>query len=95
MMTAELLAWGIPAVLIPLPTAAAGHQAMNARALEAAGAAVHLEERLLTPALLWRTLAGLVTDGVKRDHMSQAAHTRARPDAAREIARELLGLVSA
>jgi len=95
MMTAELLAWGIPAVLVPLPTAAAGHQAVNARALAAAGAAIHVEERELTPAALWHALSELVTDGAKRQRMSEAARARARPHAARDIARELLGLVSA
>ena len=40
MMTcAELCAWGLPSILVPLPTAAADHQTANARALEASGAA--------------------------------------------------------
>ena len=38
MMTcAELCAWGLPSLLIPLPTAAADHQTANARALEKLG----------------------------------------------------------
>ena len=41
---AELCAWGIPSLLVPLPTAAADHQHANARALEAAGAAELLEQ---------------------------------------------------
>jgi UDP-N-acetylglucosamine:LPS N-acetylglucosamine transferase len=45
MATAELLAWGIPAILIPLPTAAADHQTHNARALSDAGAAVTVLEK--------------------------------------------------
>ena len=49
MTTAELFAWGIPAVLVPLPTAAADHQTHNARALAAAGAAVHLPQRSSRP----------------------------------------------
>src|SRR6185503_8769267 len=39
MATAELCAWGIPAIVVPLPTAAADHQTANAKALAAAGAA--------------------------------------------------------
>ena len=39
MTTAELFAWGIPPIVVPLPTAAADHQTANARALAAAGAA--------------------------------------------------------
>ena len=44
MTTAELCAWGIPTVLVPLPTAAADHQTANARALAAAGAARWIPE---------------------------------------------------
>lgn len=93
MMTAELLAWGIPSLLVPLPTAAADHQMRNARALEAAGAAVCLEESSLTPDVLWQELSALVGHEGKRARMNQAAMRRARPDAARAIARELLTLV--
>src|SRR6476469_5436336 len=39
MATAELCAWGIPTIVVPLPTAAADHQTANAKALAAAGAA--------------------------------------------------------
>ncbi len=42
MTTAELCAWGLPSILVPLSSAAAGHQARNAEALAAAGAALHL-----------------------------------------------------
>ena len=48
MTTAELCAWGLPMVLVPLPTAAADHQSANARALAAAGAAIHVSQRELT-----------------------------------------------
>jgi UDP-N-acetylglucosamine--N-acetylmuramyl-(pentapeptide) pyrophosphoryl-undecaprenol N-acetylglucosamine transferase len=45
MMTlAELCAWGIPSVLIPLPSSAADHQTYNARAMESASAAVMLPQ---------------------------------------------------
>ena len=33
MATSEFLAWGIPSILVPLPTAAADHQSRNAAAL--------------------------------------------------------------
>jgi len=45
MTTAELCAWAKASVLVPLPSAAADHQTVNARALEAAGAAVVLPEK--------------------------------------------------
>ncbi len=93
MMTAELLAWGIPSILVPLPTAAADHQKENARAIEAAGAAVCIEERALTPESLWRELTALASDPARRAAMTGAAKARSRPDAARAIARDLLELL--
>ena len=53
MMTlAELCAWGIPSVLIPLPSAASDHQTHNARAMASAGAAVVLPQAGLDAAAL-------------------------------------------
>ncbi len=91
--TAELLAWGIPAVLVPFPAAAANHQDFNARALAEAGAALYLPERELTPDRLWGDLFELTADSARRERMTAAARERARPHAAREIARRLLELV--
>jgi UDP-N-acetylglucosamine--N-acetylmuramyl-(pentapeptide) pyrophosphoryl-undecaprenol N-acetylglucosamine transferase len=95
MMTAELLAWGLPAVLVPLPTAAADHQTRNAEELAAAGAAICLREAELTPARLWTELTALVADDARRTAGAVRARERARPDAARDIARALLTLLPA
>jgi UDP-N-acetylglucosamine--N-acetylmuramyl-(pentapeptide) pyrophosphoryl-undecaprenol N-acetylglucosamine transferase len=92
MATAELLAWGIPALLVPLPTAAADHQSHNARSLAEAGAAVHLPEGELSPDRLWSELAGLAGDEARRREMAARGLERARPGAAQEIARKLLEL---
>jgi UDP-N-acetylglucosamine--N-acetylmuramyl-(pentapeptide) pyrophosphoryl-undecaprenol N-acetylglucosamine transferase len=87
MMTiAELCAWGIPSVLVPLPTAAADHQTHNARAMAAAGAALMLAQEGLDAATLGRTLGDLLSDTSRRSAMSAAARSRGRPDAARVIA---------
>ena len=87
MMTlAELCAWGIPSVLIPLPTAAADHQTLNARAMSSSGAALMLDQNGLDAAQFGAVVAGLLADDVKRNGMAAAARARARPDAAREIA---------
>jgi UDP-N-acetylglucosamine--N-acetylmuramyl-(pentapeptide) pyrophosphoryl-undecaprenol N-acetylglucosamine transferase len=95
MATAELLAWGRPMLLVPLPTAAADHQTHNARALADAGAAVMIEERSLTPESLWREVVALTGDQVRRGAMQQAARARALPHAARDIARHLRSLIAA
>lgn len=94
MSTAELCAWGIPAVLVPLPTAAADHQTTNARALEEAGAAVVILQRELTVERLSSTITRLVGNPDKLARMSAAALHRARPRAAEEIARDIIQLVT-
>jgi UDP-N-acetylglucosamine--N-acetylmuramyl-(pentapeptide) pyrophosphoryl-undecaprenol N-acetylglucosamine transferase len=95
MGTAELLAWGIPSLLVPLPTAAADHQTHNARALEEHGAAVALPESELSPARLWAEVLALAGDRARLDAMAGRARERARPDAARKIAEDLLRIVEA
>jgi UDP-N-acetylglucosamine--N-acetylmuramyl-(pentapeptide) pyrophosphoryl-undecaprenol N-acetylglucosamine transferase len=84
--TAELLNQGLPAILVPLPTAAADHQRRNAEALAAAGAALLAPEESLTGEALWVQVLGLAGDSARRDAMSTAARDRARPKAAAEIA---------
>lgn len=87
MATSEFLAWGLPSILIPLPTAAANHQERNARALEKAGAAVHLPERGLEAEELWLAMTMLAEDQDRRLFMHEVARMRGRPRAAEEIAR--------
>ncbi|MDH3497015.1 MAG: UDP-N-acetylglucosamine--N-acetylmuramyl-(pentapeptide) pyrophosphoryl-undecaprenol N-acetylglucosamine transferase, partial [Gemmatimonadota bacterium] len=93
MTLAELAAWGLPSVLIPLPTAAADHQTANARALEAAGAAVHVAETDLTGAGLPNLVRTLLGDPGRLGAMGAAARARGRPEAAKAIAERLLTLV--
>lgn len=93
MGTAELLAWGIPALLIPLPTAAADHQTHNARAIAEAGAAVMLVERELTADRLWAELERIINDEALRKQMTAAALDRARPQAAEDISQRLAALL--
>jgi UDP-N-acetylglucosamine--N-acetylmuramyl-(pentapeptide) pyrophosphoryl-undecaprenol N-acetylglucosamine transferase len=93
MTTAELFAWEIPAVLVPLPTAAADHQSVNARTLEAAGAAINLPQAALTVDRLDEIIRGLSRDPAAMAKLAAGAKTRARPDAAETIARRILGLL--
>ncbi len=96
MMTlAELSAWGIPAILIPLPTAAADHQTPNAVAHAAAGAAVHLPQGSLTDARFADILGGLLRDPARREAMAEAARQRGRPEAAATIAARVIALAEA
>ncbi|HEU4698054.1 MAG TPA: undecaprenyldiphospho-muramoylpentapeptide beta-N-acetylglucosaminyltransferase [Gemmatimonadales bacterium] len=92
---AELCAWGLPSILVPLPTAAADHQTHNARAMAAAGAAAFLAQGELTPARLAEALASLLDDPATRTRMAEAARDRGRPAAAGAIAADLLALIDA
>lgn len=94
MTTAELFAWGIPAVLVPLPTAAADHQTTNAVTLERAGAAVHVPQSGLTVERLDATLHKLLDDPAEMDRLARGAASRARPNAAEEIAQRIRRLVA-
>ena len=90
---AELAAAGKPALLVPFAAAADEHQRRNAEVMEAAGAAVMLQERELdTPGLLLQTLVKLLTDPGKLAAMSAAARTQAHPAAAEHIADRLAAL---
>jgi UDP-N-acetylglucosamine--N-acetylmuramyl-(pentapeptide) pyrophosphoryl-undecaprenol N-acetylglucosamine transferase len=92
MTTAELCAWGIPAILIPLPTAAADHQTANARALADAGAAEWIPQSELTVERLDALVRGVITDPVRLRSLAVAARRRGRPDAADTIARRILDI---
>ena len=93
MMTgAELAAWGLPSILVPLPTAAADHQTTNARAMEAAGAARVLLQDALSPRSLGEKIDRLLEDPAARRAMARAALARGKPDAASEIATRFSGL---
>ncbi len=94
MTTAELCAWGKPSVLVPLPSAAADHQMINARALEAAGAAMVVPEAELTHVRLAQVIAGLIKDSARLTALAARARERGRPHAARDIATRILTLVS-
>ncbi|HYC50853.1 MAG TPA: glycosyltransferase [Gemmatimonadaceae bacterium] len=94
MTLAELFAWQIPAILIPLPTAAADHQTLNARTLEEAGAAIHLPQSQLSGASLGTRIADLLGDPARLDALATAAARRARPNAAEEIARRIITIAT-
>jgi UDP-N-acetylglucosamine--N-acetylmuramyl-(pentapeptide) pyrophosphoryl-undecaprenol N-acetylglucosamine transferase len=91
---AELCAWGLPSILVPLPTAAADHQTHNARVLAEARACELLPQADLTPERLRQSVLGLLGDRSRRDAMIQAASARGRPFASRDIASKLLTLAA-
>jgi UDP-N-acetylglucosamine--N-acetylmuramyl-(pentapeptide) pyrophosphoryl-undecaprenol N-acetylglucosamine transferase len=86
----EIAAHGLPAVLVPYPRAAGDHQSANARWMSEAGAAITIPDAELTGPRLAREVAALLADRRRLAAMVAASRSLARPDAAAEVARELL-----
>ncbi len=86
----ELASAGLPAILVPYPHATGDHQQKNARYFERAGGAVCIPETDLGRA---PDLArSLLDDGRRLAEMSLAMRLIARPDAAEQIAHELVSM---
>lgn len=86
----ELAAAGKPAILVPYPLATADHQTKNARYFQAAGGAILVPETELgrVPELV----RSLLDDPRRLGEMGAAMLGAARPEAADEIAEELIAL---
>jgi UDP-N-acetylglucosamine--N-acetylmuramyl-(pentapeptide) pyrophosphoryl-undecaprenol N-acetylglucosamine transferase len=89
----ELAAAGLPAVLVPYPHATADHQTRNAEHFERAGGAVVVPDSELERAVV--VVRSLIEDDAELAAMSEAMLGAARPDAAEEIAEELVHLAAA
>jgi UDP-N-acetylglucosamine--N-acetylmuramyl-(pentapeptide) pyrophosphoryl-undecaprenol N-acetylglucosamine transferase len=86
----ELAAAGTPSILVPYPYATGDHQTLNARHFERGGGAVVVPETELArvPSLVEELLA----DRPRLARMREAMLAMARPEAADEIAEELIAL---
>ncbi len=89
----ELTAAGRPAILVPYPHAAAGHQESNAAWMAAAGAAVVIRDDELDVDRLAVEIRDLLGDGERLAAMASASAALAMPDAARQIADRVLAAV--
>jgi UDP-N-acetylglucosamine--N-acetylmuramyl-(pentapeptide) pyrophosphoryl-undecaprenol N-acetylglucosamine transferase len=83
--TAELIAAGKAAVMIPFPLAADDHQRKNAEALELAGAGKMILQQDLSGERLAQEITTLVRQPEKITAMEQAARRLARGDAAAAV----------
>ncbi len=88
----ETAAWGLPAILVPIPEPISHDQTKNAFAYARAGGAVVIEQNNLTPGLLLSEIHRILGNEQTKHHMSQAARNFARPDAAKLIANALLDI---
>jgi UDP-N-acetylglucosamine--N-acetylmuramyl-(pentapeptide) pyrophosphoryl-undecaprenol N-acetylglucosamine transferase len=86
----ELTAAGRPAVLVPYPHAAAGHQEKNAAWMAEAGAATAIADADLSAERLAAEVSALFADEPRLVAMAAASASLAMPDAARRIADAVL-----
>jgi UDP-N-acetylglucosamine--N-acetylmuramyl-(pentapeptide) pyrophosphoryl-undecaprenol N-acetylglucosamine transferase len=86
----ELAAHGRPSILIPYPHASADHQSANARWMAGAGAAIVIADGELSAERLAGEVGALLADRPRLSAMAGAARSIARPDAAQDVARQLL-----
>lgn len=83
---AEVTANGLPAIAVPYPFAAEGHQEANARLLEAAGAAMVVLDRDLSGRRLADLIAMLRAERSRLEGMALASRRLGRPAAASDVA---------
>ena len=88
----EVAASAKPAVLVPSPNVTNDHQTKNARYFEEAGGVVVVPESEISrvPAVVRELLA----DGARLAAMGEAMRAAAKPEAADQIAEELIQLVA-
>ena len=90
---AELMAKGVPSVLIPYPYATANHQEFNARAVEAKGAARVILDKELNGERILEAIEHLLLHAKELEKMQAAAKSLGKPQAAETIAKEALALI--
>lgn len=90
----EAMVNGLPAIVVPLPTAYADHQTLNARALEAENAAYMRPESSLTAQSLTHDIRALRDDVGQRQRMQAAMRAMGRPHAADAVAAEIFKLLA-
>jgi UDP-N-acetylglucosamine--N-acetylmuramyl-(pentapeptide) pyrophosphoryl-undecaprenol N-acetylglucosamine transferase len=89
---AELTLYGVPSMLVPLATAAGGHQEANARAMVEAGAARLLPEKELSGDRISRELGEVLTEDELLAGMAVAAKGKSASDGSGSVAEGLLSI---
>lgn len=90
---AELMAKGIPSILVPYPYATANHQEFNAKAVEAKGAAKVILDKELTGEKILEVVEQLLLHENELKSMTEAAKKLGKPEAAANIAKQALALL--
>ncbi len=87
----EIAAHGLPAILVPYPHAAGDHQSANARWMAEGGAAIVIPDGELSGDRLAAEVEAMLEDPDRLRTMGSASAALARPQAAHDVAQELLG----
>lgn len=86
----EIALSGKPSILVPYAHSAGNHQEKNAHFYAKEGAAIVLEGENLKPHILVNSIDIITENPQKAQEMSEAAQRFAKPDAARNIAEEIM-----
>ncbi len=86
----EIAAWGIPSIIVPIGEKVSHDQKSNAFAYARTGACEVIEEDNLTAHVLSAEIDRLMTNQIERQKMITATHAFYKPNAAHEIAEEIL-----
>ncbi len=88
----EIAAWGKPSILIPYPLAHGDHQRKNAYHYARTGAAAVIEEKNLTPSILYNQIDLILSHTDRYESMAGHAERFYKGDAARIIAAEAVAI---
>ena len=94
MTVSEITACGIPAIFIPLPAAVGNNQVDNAQSVANSGAAIVLQQELLTPETLADNLFQIFNNNDKYQQMKSASKNLGHPMASQTIAESIYRLAS-
>ena len=89
----EIIAKGLPSILIPFPFSAEGHQDHNAAALQKAGACIVIKDREFNKDNLMSELNKIINDKQSYLNMSRASSLLGKPDAASQFVSIMLGIL--
>lgn len=90
---AELMLTGKPSILVPSPNVAEDHQTINAQALVERDAAVLVKDQE-APTHLLNVAFDLLENEPRKQQLSENIKTLSHPDAARDIANEVMKLIA-
>ncbi len=91
---AEICAIGRPSILIPFPHAADDHQAKNAIALADLGGTLAIRQEAADDVRIGSEIVRILSDDSFRTQMAEAARRHGKPNAASDVAEELLHLAN-